>query len=455
MARSRSRSPASREPIPLVIEKLSHEGRGLARHEGKVVFVEGALPQEKVLARIMRNKGAYAEAAVVEVLERSAARVDPPCRHYHTCGGCSLQHLDSTSQLAFKNEMLHERLAHATPGRSYEILPALTDVTSGYRRKARLAVRHVPGKGKVLVGFREKHSNFITDMDSCEVLVEPVSGLLPALSALIGSLQARETIPQVEVAVGDAAPGRASVALVFRHLQALNAADRQLLDNFGREHGLVVYLQPKGPDSVHRLDAGAGEDRLFYTLPEFGLELAFHPLDFTQVNAGINRRMLSRAMALLEPGPDDRVLDLFCGLGNFTLPIATRAGFVTGVEGVAEMVARGQENAARNGLGNVSFHCADLAASHEQYAWLQDGYNKVLLDPPRSGAMEIIPALVVIRPARIVYVSCNPATLARDAELLAAEGYRLMSAGAMDMFPHTSHVEAMALFTDERAASAR
>ena len=450
MAGPRSGSNSQKEPLTLEIEKLSHEGRGISRHEGKVVFVEGALPGEKVRARVLRNKGAYSDATVLEVLEASSYRTNPPCAHYSACGGCSLQHLESTSQSGFKDEMLHERLAHVAPGISYEHLPVLSDATVSYRRKARLGARYVAGKGKVLIGFREKHSNFITDMDSCAVLAEQVSGLLPALRGLASGLDARDSIPQIEVAVGDKHPDAASLALIIRHLRMLSSSDLQKLRSFEEQHGLDIYLQPKGPESVHRLKEDSRPERLYYKLEDYGLTLAFHPLDFTQVNAGINRKMINQALSLLDPGPQDRVLDLFCGLGNFTLPIATRAGFVTGVEGIDAMVKRGEENAAANKLVNVDFHCADLASDYSRHTWLKDGYNKVLLDPPRSGALEIIPALLDIRPQTLVYVSCNPATLARDAEYLVRDGYTLVSAGAMDMFPHTSHVEAMALFIDGR-----
>jgi 23S rRNA (uracil1939-C5)-methyltransferase len=446
MRSNRRKASLPREPQAFEIEKLSHEGRGMSRHEGRIVFIDGALPGETVNAEFTTVKGSYAEARTVEVVKAAAERVTPACPHFATCGGCSLQHYASASQLLFKEAVLHERLAHAAGIADYQKLPAISGPEFGYRRKARLAVRYVAKKERVLVGFREQHSNFITDMDSCAVLEPEAARLLPLLPALIGRMHCREQLPQVEVAIGDAQPGANSCALIFRHLQALDRHDLDQLLAFGAEHAIDIYLQPKGPETVHRVLPAKGEERLFYDLPDFQLRLAFHPMDFTQVNAGINRQMVRRAIELLELAPTDRVLDLFCGLGNFTLPLATKAGEVIGVEGAGPMVERGTENALRNNLANVRFLQADLALPPEQHAWLKQGFDKVLLDPPRSGALEVLPAVVAARPARIVYVSCNPATLARDAAFLAEQGYVLAAAGAMDMFPHTSHVEAMALF---------
>ncbi|HEY0963377.1 MAG TPA: 23S rRNA (uracil(1939)-C(5))-methyltransferase RlmD [Pseudomonadales bacterium] len=444
-----------REPQVFEIEKLSHEGRGLTRHEGQVVFVDGALPGETVRAEFTSRRGSYAEARTLEVLNPSAERTQPPCPHFAACGGCSLQHYASASQLAFKEAVLHERLAHAAGAGDYDKLPAIAGADRAYRRKARLAVRYVAKKERVLVGFREQHSNFITDMDSCAVLEPEVAQLLPLLPELIGRMHCREQLPQVEVAIGDAQPGSNTCALIFRHLQPLDRHDLDQLLAFGVAHAVDVYLQPKGPDSVHRVLPAGGDQRLFYGLTDFNLTLAFHPTDFTQVNAGINRMMVRRAVDLLDVQPTDRVLDLFCGLGNFTLPLATRAAEVIGVEGAAAMVERGTENAGRNGLTNVRFLQADLTLHPDQHAWLKQGFDKVLLDPPRSGALEVLPAVVAARPARIVYVSCNPATLARDAAYLAEHGYVLVAAGAMDMFPHTSHVEAMALFVPKGASGGK
>lgn len=442
-----------REPQRFDIGKLSHEGRGIANYEGRVVFVDGALPGEQVEARFTGGRATWAEARTLQVLVAAADRVEPPCPYHGTCGGCSLQHFAATAQLAFKEAVLHERLTHAIGDTGYTRLPVLSGEVLGYRRKARLAVRYVSKKGKALVGFRERHSAFITDMDTCLILDPQVAKLLPTLSTLIGSLHNFQHIPQIEVAVGDPGAAECNCALVFRHLLPLTEQDRARLSEYGQTQGVAIYLQPKGPDSVTRLYPATGEERLYYCLPEFGLRLAFHPLDFTQVNADINRRMLVQALDLLDPQPGERVLDLFCGLGNFTLPLATRALSVLGVEGSADMVRRGGENAERNGITNATFVTADLTLPPEQHTWLQAGFDKVLLDPPRSGAQEVLPAVIAAAPKRIVYVSCNPATLARDAALLQEQGYRLCAAGAMDMFPHTSHVEAMAVFDPERKRS--
>jgi 23S rRNA (uracil1939-C5)-methyltransferase len=445
--RSNNRRPSlPKDPQTLHVGKLSHEGRGIAHHDGKVVFVDGALPGEEVLVRFKSNKGSYAEAVCEQIISPAAERVVPVCPFFAMCGGCSLQHYASVSQLEFKEAMLHERLHHVLPDSTYEKLPALSGEVFGYRRKARLAVRFVSKKGKALVGFREQHSSFITDMDSCAVLDAAASRLLPQLSTLISGLVSNQHIPQVEVAVGDVLPGKSALALIFRHLVNLVQTDIDALISFGELHGADIYLQPKGNDSVHKLLPANTPERLYYQLPEFNLEFAFHPLDFTQVNAGVNRLMIGKAIALLELTAADRVLDLFCGLGNFTLPIATIAGHVIGVEGSVAMVQRGEENARRNNITNTTFVCADLTLPPSRHDWLQHGFDKVLLDPPRSGAQEVLPAVIAARPQRIVYVSCNPATLARDAAILATYGYTLSAAGAMDMFPQTSHVEAMALF---------
>lgn len=448
MKRGRRTRNLPTSPVVLEIEKLSHEGRGIAHHEGKVVFVEGALPDETVEALFTSRRDSFDEAKLSVIEKQSPDRVEPACQYAGICGGCSLLHFDAKAQMTFKQEMLLEKLAHAVHGTEFEVIPSLEGPTLGYRRKARLAVRYVHKKEQVLVGFREKHSSFITHMDSCAVLDPRLSCLLPVLAALIGNLQSFRHIPQIEVACGDPDSDGCTSALVFRHLQPLPEKDAEQLLAFGRGHQVAIYLQPGGMESVHRIYPKTGEDRLYYRLPEHDLAMAFHPTDFTQVNGEINRRMIVQALALLEPTVDDRVLDLFCGLGNFTLPLARVAGHVTGIEGANVMVERGQENANRNGLANTAFHCADLTKTMQGAEWMANGFTKILLDPPRSGAWEILPDIILLRPSRIVYVSCNPATLARDAEYLAGNGYTLTRAGAMDMFPQTAHVEAMALFVD-------
>ena len=443
-----------REPITLTIDRLSDEGRGIAVHEGKVVFVANALPGEQVRARVHKSKSRFAEAEAVEILHGSPQRVTAPCTHYGICGGCALQHLQAEAQLRFKEGVLHDKLTHHVGGHAYERLPVISSPARGYRRKARLAVRHVAAKERVLVGFRERHSAKVADIDACFVLDAQISALIPELATLIDSWPCRREIPQIEVAVGDPHPDHASHALVFRHLVPLGEAELASLRDFGERHGVDIYLQPKGPETVHKLWPQQTPERLWYRLPDFDLEFAFHPLDFTQVNADVNRSMVSQALALLEPQPNDRVLDLFCGLGNFTLPLARFAADVLGVEGVQWMVDRAAENAKGNGVANARFLCADLTRPPAEHPWLQAGFDKVLLDPPRSGALDVLPAVVAARPSRVVYVSCNPATLARDAGYLAEHGYVLQAAGAMDMFPHTAHVEAMALFLPGRKAHA-
>ncbi|MDT8399980.1 MAG: 23S rRNA (uracil(1939)-C(5))-methyltransferase RlmD [Pseudomonadales bacterium] len=446
MKKGRNRKALPREPFQLVIEKLSHEGRGIAYNDGKVVFVDDALAGESVNAVYTARHNNFDEARALEILHASSQRVTPPCQYALVCGGCSLQHFDSVAQLAFKESVLHEKLHHSTATRDYLKLAPVTGPVLAYRRKARLAARFVARKEKVLVGFREKNSSFITDMDSCAVLDSQVGSLLPALGNVLLSLSVHRHIPQVEVAVGDPHSDGNTLALIIRHLQALNAADIEILQAFAREQRLDIYLQPEGPASVRKLEPTDGNERLYYQLPAFNLSMAFHPLDFTQINADINKKMLSRAIDLLDLGEHDRVLDLFCGLGNFTLPMATLAESVLGIEGSGEMVARGQENARRNQIDNVEFQCADLSKAPAQSPWSKMGFTKVLLDPPRSGALEILPEIIALRPEKIVYISCDPATLARDAGILAQKGYKLMAAGVMDMFPHTAHVESIALF---------
>jgi 23S rRNA (uracil1939-C5)-methyltransferase len=330
----------------------------------------------------------------------------------------------------------------------------LTAGTSHYRRKARLAVRYVQKKGGALVGFREKHSSFITVMDDCKVLVAEVARLIPALKELISNFNSAADIPQIEMAAGEIEVTESAplqVALVFRHLTPLEPVDLDALLAFAAQHQLHCYLQPAGPDSVHRVYPQQGEDRLEYFLPAFDLRLQFHPMDFTQVNGPINRQIVSRVIDLMAVQPGQKVLDLFCGLGNFTLPLARQGCQVTGVEGSDAMVKRGYENGALNALSNMAFYCADLSKPFVDEAWAQSQYHKLLLDPPRSGALEVVQQIQKLAPEQIVYVSCNPATLARDSAELLVQGYRLKSAGVMDMFPHTNHVESMAVF--DRQAS--
>ncbi len=426
------------------IESLSHDGRGVAHLDGKAVFIDGALPGERVEFVYTWRRRSHDEGRVVRVLEASPERVEPRCPHAGLCGGCSLQHMAPDAQIEAKQQTLlenFERLGRVVPER---VIPPLQGPVWGYRRKARLGVRHVPKKGRVLVGFREKRDRRIADLSRCEVLDPAVGERIEALSALIGELSIIDAVPQIEVAVGDE-----DAALVFRVLAPPSEADRERLAAFGRETGLRILLQPGGPETVAPLWPETGPE-LTYRLPEAGdLAFRFLPTDFTQVNAAVNRAMVQQALSLLELESNARVLDLFCGLGNFTLPIARRAREVVGVEGEAGLVERARANAAHNGIDNVTFHVANLMDETvlEQAPWLRESFDRVLLDPPRSGAKEIVPRLGGLGAERILYVSCHPATLARDAGILVHElGYRLEAAGVMDMFPHTAHVESMALF---------
>lgn len=434
------------EPVALTIRDLSHDGRGVARLDERAVFVHGALPGERVTARLTARRRGHDEAETCEMLEPSPHRVTPRCPHFEVCGGCSLQHLDGGQQLEAKQEILVQnlmRIGHVQPA---EVFEPLRGNGWYYRRKARLSVRYVYKKHRALVGFRERRGRYVADMSECHVLQRAVAERLPDLSALVGSLDARESIPQIEVACGDDRN-----ALVFRHLEPLSPGDLEKLRAFARSSGIAVFLQPGGPDSVAAFEPEHIE--LSYSLPAHDVTLWFGPADFVQVNGEMNRRMVDRALELLEPEPQARVLDLFCGLGNFTLPIARRAAEVFGVEGDPELVQKAADNAARNGLDNVRIFKADLTqplpagGGQNRPPWLRQACSRVLLDPPRSGAREVIPAIGASGASRVVYVSCNPASLARDAGALVHQhGFSLSGAGVMDMFPHTTHVESIALF---------
>ncbi len=429
------------EPVEVEVERLSHEGRGIGHRDGRTVFVQGALPGETVSAQIRRRRRRQEEGQAVAVDNPAPDRVSPPCPHVGVCGGCSLQHMDPGAQIAHKQATLADLLGNTGGVTPAEWLPPLTGPTWGYRRRARLGVKYVPRKGdRVLVGFRERFSPFVADIDSCHVLDPRVARHLPALAELIRGLSIPDRIAQIEVAAGDEAVG-----LVFRNLRPLTDEDQKHLVAFGSAHGLLIFQQPGNESTVEPV--GHEATRIHYALPDFNLEFAFAPTDFTQVNAAINRQMVPLALELLSVEPGMRVLDLFCGLGNFTLPIARRAGEVIGLEGDEPLVERGRENARHNGIGNVRFEAADLTRMSPEAAWLGGPVDRVLLDPPRSGALEVLPAIAGLAPERIVYVSCGPATLARDAgELVHQHGYRLTCAGIMDMFPHTGHAEAIALF---------
>jgi len=441
----RRRKVLPTEPVHCDVEKLSHDGRGIARQDGKILFVDGALPGEKVMAKVVSTRSKFDELRTLEVLEAAPDRQTPPCEFADLCGGCSLQHMSSDAQIEFKENTLREQLAHFGGIEPEEwIAPLRSESTLGYRRKARMGVRHVGARDSVLVGFREKRNSFLTDIDRCVVLDPRIGERILPLRELLHGMDAYARIPQVEVACGDD-----TAAMVFRNMDDLSSGDREKLIAFGQAHDLHIYLQPKGPDTVHRIwpeSAGRDDERLSYRLDAFDLTMNFHPMDFTQVNAEINKVMIDRAVEWLDVQSDERVLDLFCGLGNFTLPLARKGGQVIGVEGDDAMVVRGRENAELNGLENVAFHGADLHGDFTGQSWAKEGFDKILIDPPRSGAEEICKYLTAFNAERIVYVSCNPATLARDAGVMARNGYRLVRAGVMDMFPHTTHVESIALF---------
>ncbi len=430
---------------PVVITALDQEGRGIARIDGKAVFVEGALIGERAMIEIFRRKPNYEQARATEILTPSPMRTTPRCPHFGVCGGCSLQHVEAGAQVAAKQRVLEDAFWHIGRVRPQQMLAPIHGLTWGYRQRARLSVRDVPKKGGVLVGFREKKSTYVTDMTSCAVLPPRISALLPALRALVARLSIHDRVPQIELASGESDAGPVD-ALVLRNLAPLIPADERELAAFADRHGVHIWLQPGGPATVRPFHPP--ECRLAYTLPDFGLEFAFDPTDFTQVNAAINRVLVRRAIGLLNPGPGERIADFFCGIGNFTLPIARRGAIAIGIEGSASLVRRAEANAAANGLAsNASYVTANLFAASTDSVGALGHFDKALIDPPREGAIELVKALPAEGLARIVYVSCNPATLARDAAVLVHErGYALRAAGIANMFPHTAHVESIALF---------
>ncbi|WP_119717827.1 23S rRNA (uracil(1939)-C(5))-methyltransferase RlmD [Cognatilysobacter tabacisoli] len=440
-------------PFEVDITDLTHDGRGVARRPdpkspgeaGKAVFVAGALPGERVVAVQTGRHRSFDEARTVDVLRAAPERVAPRCPHFGTCSGCALQHYDESKQINAKQRVLMEnleRIGHVTPGR---VLPPLTDAAWGYRRKGRFSVRRVEKKDKTLVGFREVDPRFVADIGECHTVIPEIGSRIAALSALVDAMDGRRDIPQIEFIAGDATPEFDGVALTFRHLMPLSERDLAALVAFGQHHRMAIFLQPGGVDSVHPL--WPADPQLAFSLPQWNLSFAFRPLDFIQVNAGLNGKMIRSALDLLDAQPGDRVLDLFCGLGNFTLPLAREVREVVGVEGEAGLVRRARENAERNGIANAQFHAADLGKDLSDQPWMREGFDRLLLDPPRSGADFVLTQLPLKQFKRIVYVSCHPASLARDAGYLVNEkGWRLAAAGVMDMFPHTAHVESIAVF---------
>ena len=445
----------------LEIESVDHEARGVAHIDGKVIFVDGALPGETVIASPYRKKSTYENAQLIKVLKAGASRITPHCAHFGTCGGCSMQHADERSQVAIKQRVLEDNLRFIGRVQPETLLRAIHGPAWGYRTRARLSVRDVPRKGGVLVGFREKRSSYVADLRTCAILPPRISALLLPLRALVASLSIRDRLPQFELAVGSHGGSHVTV-LVARVLETPSAADEEKLKRFAEDHGIQFWLQARGPETATPfwpLPPAAAQ--LSYDLPQFDINMPFRPTDFTQVNQEINAVLVSRALRLLDVQPHERVADFFCGLGNFTLPLARQAREVVGVEGSASLVARARDNAAHNGLAAcTTFHAANLFEATPESIGKLGVFERILIDPPREGAVELIKAIGKLgqgvgqgdaprfpKPKRIVYVSCNPATLARDAGVLHHEyGYVLKSAGVVNMFPHTSHVESIAVF---------
>ena len=458
-SKDRNKLPAIVEIKHATIESLDQEGRGVAHVDGKTIFIDGALPSEQVTYQSIRIKPSYEVANVVEVLTPSNQRVTPKCQHYGLCGGCKLQHMDATAQVTAKQQMLEADLWHIGKVKADNMLPPLYGPTWGYRHKARLSVKYVDKKQRVLVGFNEKGTRYVADMNSCEVLVPEVSALIAPLQAMIEQLSIRDKLPQIELAVGEAnqknrrekVEEKQVIVLILRIMDALTVNDETLLKTFADAHQVQVWTQTKGPDTIKPFWPLDGA-QLQYSLPEFDLTYPFKPNEFTQVNPQINQQMVHGAMQLLNPQPNEKIADFFCGIGNFTLPIARSGASVLGLEGLANLVDRANESAALNKISNATFGVADLfKMTEDSLAELNiknAKFDKWLIDPPRDGAFELIKAITpATAPKLIVYVSCNPATLARDAGVLVAEkGYRLSAAGVINMFPHTAHVESIALF---------
>jgi len=439
MARQRKRK-LMEQPIEVVIEDLSHDGRGIARIDGKVMFVSGALPAEKVLVKHTGGNKNFEEGLAIEVLEASEDRVEAKCQYYDVCNGCTMMHLAPKKQIEFKANTLKQNLIKMAKIEPQTWMPALTDESWHYRRRARLSVRWVIAKEKVLVGFREKDGRYVADMDYCEILQKPLDDLLKPLALMVEKLRIRQQIAQVEASVADD-----DVALIVRHLKPIGVADEKILLDFAKEYDVRIYSQSKGPKTIFEMTDK--KEPLYFDMKEYGIRMEFLPSDFIQVNAKMNIKMINQAMDLLDIQKEDVVLDLFCGLGNFTLPLAKRVKKIVGIEGEKTLVKRAVENAKLNSLDNVEFFEADLRKNHENSEWYKQDYSKIIIDPPRSGAWEILPLIASMGANTLLYVSCHPASLARDADRLVNEfGFKMVKAGVMDMFPHTSHVESMALF---------
>lgn len=431
-------------PTLATIESLAHDGRGVTHVDGKVVFIDEALPTEQVEFIYTDSRKDYAEGKVVKLLSKADVRVDAPCPHYGVCGGCSFQHVEVNAQIQIKQDLLLEQFKRIGKVEVSQLWSPLVGEHWGYRRKARMGVKYVAKKNRVLVGFRERRNPFLAEIDACLVMHPIVGTRLVELGEMIASLSIREKIPQIEVAIGDEV-----CVLAIRVLEPPTKEDKEKMRAFAHEHNISLCLQPKGPDTIEPLDS---EPEIIptYTLPDHEIEFKFRPAMFTQVNYGINRQMINRVLETMQLTKEDNVLDLFCGLGNFTLPLAKYAGSVVGIEGDLPLVNHAKENARRNHIENVEFYAADLTKDISSAPWANRSYNKIMLDPSRAGASEILHHFKRWQPEQIMYVSCNPSTLARDAGILVNElGYKLVKAGVMDMFPHTGHVESIALFLKE------
>lgn len=440
MSRKRNKKIDREQQFPASIQSLSHDGRGIAEINGKKTFISFALPGEEVMFSYTSKRSQYAEGVCREVIKVNPERSQPPCQFFTVCGGCSMQHLLPPKQIAHKQQVFCDHLRQFANIQLSKLEPTLTAASEGYRRKARLGVKYVIKKEKVLIGFREKNGRYLADMNRCEILHPSIGHRLEALAELIASLTVYDAIAQLEIAVADN-----TTACVVRNLKPLNDEDKQKLIAFAKKHQYTFYLQPKGPDTVTKLCPDDGQLLLETTLKHENIRYHFHPLDFLQVNAEINEKMMAQALQWLDPQPNETVADLFCGIGNFSLPLAKRCHKVIAVEGEKTMTERGQHNAKLNQIENIDFITANLFA--EEHDFLQQTFDKVLLDPPRAGAKEIIAQVAKKTRQAILYISCNTATLARDTKILSDNGFMLTKAGIMDMFPHTAHVEAMALFT--------
>lgn len=439
----RARSKTSTAPQTARIDNLSHDGKGIARVNGKATFIQGALPGELVEFQYTRVKKDFDEGRLLTILEPSSLRVEPQCPHYQMCGGCSLQHISVEEQIHFKQDQLLDlmnRYGHTTPE---SLLPPLTAHAWNYRNKARLSVRYVEKKAATMVGFRERNNpRYITEVLQCPVLNRKVDSDIVYLRQLIDQMENKHTIAQIEVAAGEE-----EIALIFRNLDPLSSHDELLIKQFAEQHQYKLFLQPGGPESVYCCYPPNASENLSYRLPDYDLVFSFHPNDFTQVNSELNRLMVHRAVEMMDLKSSDKVLDLFCGLGNFSLPMAKSCSQVVGVEGSKTMVERAYLNAKMNQIDNVEFYAANLDDMNQVSQLVNYTFNKLLIDPPRSGALEVVKQIDILNPELIVYVSCNPVTLARDTDVLVNQkNYQLISAGVMDMFPHTAHVESIALF---------